>query len=158
MGREVKKVLKGSHLQSFICQCTLSLSYKKQLMAHETQIYSRGVTKGKTGEIEIWTQFFRYSKTLRNMADLADTRFWIGFQKIWDARIYVVRTLRSMKFWDERNLRCTNLCSENLKMHEILRCTILSCRTFFIPPKTCISRPYCKDKEHIFATSMYSTQ
>ena len=71
-------------------------------MAHETQIYSRGVTKGKTGEIEVWTQFFRYSKALRNMADLADTRFWIGSQKIWDARIYVVRTL-SLKdpgFWE----------------------------------------------------------
>ena len=28
-------------------------------------------------------------------------------------------------------------------MHEILGCTILSCTTFFIPPKTCILRPYC---------------
>ena len=38
------------------------------------------------------------------------------------------------------NLRYTNLCSEHLKMHEILSCTILSCTTFFIPQKTFISR------------------
>ena len=57
----------------------------------------------------------------------------------------------------QRNLRCTNLCSENLKQHGFLiilpftllsnkSCTNLSCTSFFIPQKMCISRPYCRRK------------
>ena len=44
-----------------------------------------------------------YSKALRYTAssctDLDNARFWIGSKKIWDARIYVVKTLNCTVFW-----------------------------------------------------------
>ena len=48
----------------------------------------------------------KYSKASRYTAssctDLDNARFWIGSKKIWDARIYVVRTFRYTNFWDAR--------------------------------------------------------
>ena len=44
-----------------------------------------------------------YSKASRYTAssctDLAGAHFWIGSKKIWDERIYVVKTLSSTVFW-----------------------------------------------------------
>ena len=49
-----------------------------------------------------------YSKASRYTAsscmDLDNARFWIGSKKIWDARIYVVKTLSCTVFW------CSCLC------------------------------------------------
>ena len=53
---------------------------------------------------------------------------------------------------DKKKLRCINLCSENLVLHGFLMplpyqvtqvARIVSCTSFSVPPKTCISRPYC---------------
>ena len=47
--------------------------------------------------------FIRYSKASRYTAsrctDLDNARFWIGSKKIWDERIYVVKTLSCTYFW-----------------------------------------------------------
>ena len=48
-------------------------------------------------------KYCRYSKASRYTAlsctDLAGARFWIGSKKIWDERIYEVKTLSSTLFW-----------------------------------------------------------
>ena len=59
-----------------------------------------------------------YSKAARYTAssctDLAGARFWIRSKKIWDERIYVVKTLSSTVFWPSclhpilSNKSCTN--------------------------------------------------
>ena len=65
---------------------------------------SRGLTVHMFNfAVHIQLQHSIYSKALRYTAssctDLAGARFWIGSKKIWDERIYEVKTLSSTVFW-----------------------------------------------------------
>ena len=85
-----------------------------------------------------------YSKALRYTAlsctDVADTRFWIGSQIIWDQRIFVVRTLRCTKFEMNESMKWKPLAA---RFSDHLAFTLLnnkSCTNFeqhglFLPPK-----------------------
>ena len=68
----------------------------------------------------------------------------------------------------QKYLNWTNLCSKNLEKHGFLiilpftllsnkSCTNLSCTSFFIPQKTCIPRPYCRQKTHLWRSKWYQT-
>ena len=70
--------------------------------------------------------------------------------------------------WVQRNLRWMNLCSKNLEQYGFFdhlaftllsnkSCTNLSCTSFFIPQKTCIPRPYCRQKTHLWRSKWYQT-
>ena len=47
-----------------------------------------------------WVGYSKASRyTASSCTDLAGARFWIGSKKIWDERIYEVKTLSSTVFW-----------------------------------------------------------
>ena len=69
----------------------------------------------------------RYSKALRihGCTDLAGARFWIRSKKIWDERIYEVKTLSSTVFWSS----CLHPIISNKS------CTNFELHDFFLSPK-----------------------
>ena len=56
-----------------------------------------GVDCDHTSSVYWYSKASRY--TASSCTDLAGARFWIGSKKIWDERIYEVKTLSSTVFW-----------------------------------------------------------